>query len=299
MATTDTEVAIVGGGIAGLSAALLLSRSRRNVTVIDAQQPRNRRAEHLHGYLGHDGNSPDYLLSTGRSEATRYGATIRTGTVEQLRLSADSSSLLTLGEHMIRAKAVIVATGLSDALPAVQGLAEGWGRWAFHCPYCHGYELQGAPVAVLGGANRMFSLKQAGLLTQWSPRVSLYLNGMKLDEQEHARLSSLGVEIIDASVKAVSKNYEDGVTLILDGGEKTLVDNLFVGPEFSPNDQLLRNAGCRREQTGFVAVDGSGRTHVPGLWAAGNVVSSPAQLINSAAAGATAAISANDALVFG
>lgn len=299
MTTTDADVVIVGGGAAGLSAALMLSRSRRSVTVLDAGTPRNRPSEHLHGYLGHDGTSPENLLNTGRTEAASYGASIHTGTVRDIRASPDlSGQIVTWDRGTIRCKAVVVATGLSDQLPDVPGLAEGWGRWAFHCPYCHGYEIQQSPVAVIGGGNHAFSLKQAGLLTQLSDEVVFYLNGMQLTAHEGHRLAELGVEVIDTRVHEVSRHIGGRVMLRLDGLQESCFDTVFVGPTFTPNDHLLRASGCDLNGDGTIAVDDSGRTSKSGLWAAGNVVSSPAQLINSAAAGAAAAISINDALVF-
>ncbi|AHW65162.1 FAD-dependent pyridine nucleotide-disulfide oxidoreductase [Corynebacterium glyciniphilum AJ 3170] len=299
MTTTDVDVVIVGGGAAGLSAALMLSRARRRVTVLDAGKPRNLPSEHLHGYLGHDGTSPESLLNTGRKEAASYGASIRTGTVRDIRASPDLfGQIVSWDGGTVRCRAVVVATGLNDQLPDVPGLAEGWGRWAFHCPYCHGYEIQQAPVAVIGGDNHAFSLKQAGLLAQLSDEVVFYLNGMQLTTHEEQHLVELGVEIIDARVHQVSRDAEGCVTLCLDGSREACFDTVFVGPRFSPNNHLLRAAGCDLNGDGRIDVDDSGRTSKPGLWAAGNVVSSPAQLINSAAAGAAAAISVNDALVF-
>ncbi|WP_312978645.1 NAD(P)/FAD-dependent oxidoreductase [Corynebacterium sp.] len=299
MTTTDADVVIVGGGAAGLSAALMLSRSRRSVTVLDAGTPRNLPSEHLHGYLGHEGTSPENLLNTGRKEAASYGASIRTGIVRDIRAAPDlSGQIVSWDGGTVRCRAVVVATGLDDRLPEVPGLAEGWGRWVFHCPYCHGYEIQQAPVAVIGGDNHGFSLKQAGLLTQLSDEVVFYLNGVRLTTHEEHRLVRLGVEIIDTRVRRISRQAEGHVTLRLDGSQESHFDTVFVGPTFTPNDHLLRAAGCELNVDGIVAVDSSGRTSKSGLWAAGNVVSSPAQLINSAAAGAAAAISVNDALVF-
>lgn len=299
MTTTNADVVIVGGGAAGLSAALMLSRSRRSVIVLDAGTTRNRFSEHLHGFLGYDGMSPGDLLDAGRKEATSYGVTIHAGTVNEIACSDDPArQLVSWDGGTIACHAVIVAAGLRDELPAIPGLADGWGRWAFHCPYCHGYEIGNAPVAVVGGENPAFSLKQAGLLTQLSTHVTFYLNDMPVSEADVRHLTDLGVEVSRSRILAMQERSDGQVELVFDGSTNERFDALFVGPTFIPNDGLLKAAGCALAENGFVAVDTSGRTSRPGLWAAGNVVSSPAQLINAAADGANAAISVNDTLVF-
>lgn len=298
MSAPFTDVVVVGGGAAGLSAALMLARARRRVTVIDGGRPRNLASSHLHGFLSRDGADPTELLSVGRREVESYGGVICRGAVSEICSGSDEEWQVTWSGGVMNCRAVVVATGLTDRLPDISGLGDAWGTSVFHCPYCHGYEVDRQPVAVIGGGNRGFSLKQAGLLTQWSDEVTFYLNGITLEPEEEQRLTCLGVHLEDGLVDAVEDAGQPGISIILADGRRRAFGSVFVGPVFEPNDALLRQAGCRVGTDGFVVVDGDGRTGVPRLWSAGNVSSSPAQLITAASQGATVGISVNDALTF-
>lgn len=298
MSDSSTDVVVVGGGAAGLSAALMLTRARRTVTVVDGGRPRNLASSHLHGFLSRDGEDPAELLSVGRREVESYGGRICRGSVSEIHPGSDGEWRVTWSGGALTCRAVVVATGLSDRLPDIPGIADAWGSSVFHCPYCHGYEVDRQTVAVIGGDNRRFSLKQAGLLTQWSDEVAFCLNGIALDPEEQRKLLRLGVRIEDALVDAVADDGQPGISISLSGGRSQTFGSVFVGPVFEPNDALLRQAGCRIGADGFVVVDGEGYTGVRRLWSAGNVSSSPAQLITAAAQGATVGVSVNDALTF-
>lgn len=290
--TYDTVV--VGGGPAGLSAATLLARARRQVVLVDAGNPRNSSADHVHGFLSRDGASPHELLASGRREALRYGAEILQSNVT--RVDAGFTVHLESGS-VLGSRSVLVATGLRDELPAIPGVREHWGSGVLHCPYCHGHEVRDQPIAVVGGSNRPFTVHQASLIRQWSRDVAFFTNGIELTDNERIRLAARSVAIVDVPVARLVANggVVSGVELV-DG---TVVPRsvVFVGPTFVPNDELTARIGCTRLENGCVATDPTGRTSVDGLWAAGNVADSPAQLINSAAAGSRAAIDINHYLL--
>lgn len=302
MQEIEPEVVIIGAGAAGLSAGLTLARARRRVLIIDGGLPRNRFAEHSHGYLTRDGMSPQQLLESGRGEVESYGGQIVSGTVQSIDVSERTPSIgsltLTTGSHVVRPRAVLVATGITDILPSIPGVAEGWGRTVHHCSYCHGAQLDPAQeVVVLGGDNKRFVLKQAKLLRHWVSTVSLVTCGMDLTETEWSDLRQRGIDVLEQSVHHVADNEEGGCTVTLDNGDSKGSGAVFVGPIFKPNDLLLRGAGCAVDGDDWIQVDQHGRTSVPGIWAAGNVISSPDQIVNAAAAGATAAININDTLL--
>ncbi len=292
------DVVVVGGGAAGLSAALMLSRARRSVTVIDNASPRNLASPHLHGFLSQDGAAPAEFLAAGRTEVESYGGQVSNGVVESLDVGENGLVHVTWSGGTVRCRTVVVATGLSDHLPAILGISDLWGTHVFHCPYCHGHEVELEPVAVIGGDNRNFSVKQAGLLTQWSDHVTFFLNGIVLDPEEESQLGKLGVDVDDSPVLAVNAVESHRVSVVHKEGRERVFGAAFVGPVFVPNDRLLRQAGCDVSPNGFTEVDESGRTSVPQLWSAGNVVSSPAQMINAASDGATVGISVNNTLTF-
>jgi thioredoxin reductase len=143
------DVAVVGGGAAGLSGALALARARRSVLVVDAGEPRNAPAGHVHNYLGREGTPPAELLAAGRDEVTQYGGEIVTGRVASAAREGDVFRLNLAGGGTVHARRLLVTTGLVDELPDVPGLAEQWGRGVLHCPYCHGWEVRDQRIGVL------------------------------------------------------------------------------------------------------------------------------------------------------
>jgi len=161
------DVLVIGGGAAGLSAALVLSRARRSVLVLDAGAPRNAPASHLHGYLSRDGMAPAALLVAGRDEVTGYGGQIRAGTVTELKTDGHRGFWALLDDgRRVSARRVLVTTGLRDELPDVGGLHDRWARDVLHCPYCHGHEVRDRPLGVLGGTAG--SVRYAQVVRQWT-----------------------------------------------------------------------------------------------------------------------------------
>ncbi len=290
--TYDTVV--VGGGPAGLSAATLLARARRRVIVVDAGEPRNAPAGHVHNFLSRDGCTPGDLREAGRQEVLRYDGEILQGNVTRI----ENGFEIHLGDGtVLPSRSVLVATGLRDELPDIPGLRGQWGSGVLHCPYCHGYEVRDQPIAVVGGPNRPFTVHQASLIRQWSEDVVFFTNGIELSDDERLRLDARSVDIVDAPVARVV--VRDGRVVGIELSDGTVVHRtvVFVGPTFVPNDLLLTPIGCSRLDNGWVATDPTGLTSVDGMWTAGNVSDSPAQLINSAAAGSKAAIAINHYLL--
>ena len=288
----DHDVVVVGGGAAGLNAALVLSRARRTVAVVDAGGPRNPPAAHLHGFLSRDGMPPRDLLAAGRSEVSGYGGTLIDDTVVgvepgfQVRL-ADGSPL--------RARRVLVATGLRDELPEVPGVRERWGRDLLHCPYCHGYEVRDQPLGVLGGSPE--AVQHALLIRQWSPNVIVFPHTDALGPEQQERLTARGISITEGAVArlVVANDRLDGVELT--GGTVIARTAVFVRPRFVPNSGLLTALGCAVDANGWVVQDPVGRTSVAGVWVAGNAADPRAQVISAAGQGSAAAIALNADLV--
>src|SRR5690348_15863599 len=163
MESESYDVVVVGGGGAGLSAALVLGRARRRVAVIDNGTRRNAPAAHKHDYLSRDGMSPADLLAKGRAEAAAYGVEFVTGSV----LSVEAGFSVALGDGTaLEARQLLIATGAKDEFPAIPGLRERWGKEFLHCPYCHGWEVQDQPLGVLGTSSD--SVEHAHLIRQWS-----------------------------------------------------------------------------------------------------------------------------------
>lgn len=294
MAEEVEDVLVIGGGAGGLNAALVLARARRRVLLIDSGAPRNAPAGAVHGFVSRDGTPPAALLAAGRAEVERYGGRVLTDEVRAVR-RGDGPALgfeaELAGRTVVRARRVIVATGLRDELPDLPGLRERWARDVLHCPYCHGWEVRDRPLGVLGWQPR--AVHQALLVRQLSDDVTYFADGGEPDGATRARLTARGVRIVGG--EAVGLVVEDdglrGVRLA--DGTVVALAALFVPTRPVPHDALLDGLGCVREDDGRIRVDASGLTGVPGVWAVGNVVDSGAHVVVAAAAGAKAALAVN------
>jgi len=302
------DVAIVGGGAAGLSAALVLGRARRRVVVVDAGQPRNAPAAHMQGFLGSDGLPPSELLARGRAEVAGYGVEQVDGTVASITRcgttpgSAHSPRRFQVAladGTTLETRTVLVTTGLRDEVPDIPGIRERWGQDLLHCPYCHGYEVADQPVGVLAGdpATTAETLAHAHLIRQWSDDVVFFTNGAALTATQHEQLVARAIGVVDEPVVRLAVDDDQLTGVVVEGGRIVPRTAVFVRPQFVPNDTLLVDLGCTVRDTGWVHVDATGATNVPGVWAAGNATNPRAQVITAAGEGSAAAIAINNSLV--
>jgi thioredoxin reductase len=253
------DVAIIGGGAAGLSAALVLGRARRQVVVIDAGTPRNAPAAHMQGFLSRDGMPPADLLSAARSEVRRYGVEI----VEDRVVDATVGFTLRLaGGRTVAARHLLLATGATDELPAVAGARERWGRDLLHCPYCHGWEVRDQPLGVL--ATGAGAVDHAHLLRQWTDDVILFTHGQGITDGERATLDARGIAIVDGPVVRLVVSDDRLRAVQLADGRTVPRAALFIRPAVRAHRHGPAAAlGCELEAGGLVRVDGDGRTSVP------------------------------------
>lgn len=280
------DVLVVGGGAAGLSAALMLGRARRRVAVVDAGAPRNAPASHMHGFLSRDGLPPSELLALGRGELRGYGVELLEDRVT--RLVPGFTAELASGRELT-ARRVLVATGVHDDLPDLPGLRESWGTDAVTCPYCHGYEVRDRPLGVLG--TEPASVEHALLVRQWSPDTVYFAHTTQVSEEDRERLDARGIRVVDGIVTAVRR--ENGRLTGVELGSRFVPRTaLFLRTRTVPHDDLLRGLGYVEGEA-----DPSGKTSVPGVWTAGNVADARATVIIAAAQGAAAAGALNHDLV--
>ena len=291
------DVAVVGGGFAGLGAALTLGRARRSVVVIDAGHPRNAPAAHSHGYLTRDGVPPLELLAIGRREVADYGVEIVDGDVVALERQPKGGFRVAMsGGRSWRARRVLVTTGLVDELPDLPGLRERWGRDVVHCPFCFGWELRDAPLGVL--ATGPHSVAQALMWHQWSADLVLFLHTWgELTGDEEQQLAAWDIEVVRgevASLEIVADRLR-GVRLASGGMIERAA--LVVAPRFRARASLLEHLGVEIAEHPLgigtqVRADSTGRA-APGVWVAGNVADVTAGVLQSAASGVTAAAALN------
>jgi thioredoxin reductase len=301
------DVIVVGGGAAGLSSALALSRARRSVLVVDAGDPRNARADGVHNYLGREGTPPAELLAIGRTEVEGYGGEVTPGRAVAVHAWAGETVGFDVELHdgrTVRGRRVVVATGLADVLPGVPGLEERFGRDVLHCPYCHGYEVRDAALGVL--ADGPFGPFKALLFRQWSDDVTLFLDGgpaPTADELE--QLAARDIAVVEEPVASVVVEEDRLTGLRLASGRVVARDAVVVSPRFEARAELLTPLGLAPVEQAMnghvmgssVPADPMGATAVPGVWVAGNVADVRAQVVSSAAAGLNVGAAVNLDLV--
>lgn len=290
------DVAIVGGGPAGLNAALMLGRARRRTLLCDAGRPRNAVSHASHGFLSRDGTDPAALRRAGREQLRQYETVQIREEEVQAADARDGGFVLSLpaGSELISARRLLIASGMRDELPPINGLTALWGRGTFPCPYCDGWEVRDQPLFAVGGGvgGAMFGL----LLSKWSADVMLCTNGAgQLDEQVWALLRSRGVKVHEEPITGV-EGRDGGVEVVFAGGDRLKRRALFAHPELRQATGLPTRLGCAMTDDDAIRVSAFGLTSVPGLYAAGDAARPEglpfpaAQVVVAAAEGAKAAI---------
>src|SRR4051794_4190055 len=235
---SDVEVVVIGGGAAGLSGALVLSRARRRVLVIDAGRPRNAPAAHMHGFLSRDGTPPSELLRSGRVEVRRYGGGGRSGTVSPLGPEDGSGFGVVLADgQRVSARRLLVTTGLRDELPDIPGLSDRWARDVLHCPYCHGHEVRDRPLGVLGGSAP--AVRYAQIVRQWTADLVYSPAPETLSPDDSSGLAARGIRVVEGSVARLIIDDDRLVGVRMQDGVVVPLDAVFVPPTFLPNNDLL------------------------------------------------------------
>ncbi|GAB3690522.1 FAD-dependent oxidoreductase [Saccharopolyspora tripterygii] len=286
---TRYDVVVVGGGAAGLNAALMLVRARRSVLVVDGGEPRNAPAAHMHGFLSRDGAAPADLLASGRGEVEHYGGEIVAAQVISARRDGSGFVVELSGGRRAAARRLLLATGLRDELPDVPGLAERWGRDVLHCPYCHGWEVRDEPIGVLAAGP--MSVHQALLFRQWSDRITLLLNGSEPpSEEESEKLAARGVDVVPEPVEALEVAGDELTGVRLRNGRVVGLRAVAVASRMVARTELAAGLGLEpaAHPSGgeYLPADENGRTAARGVWVAGNTTDLRATVIASAAAGA-------------
>lgn len=285
------DVAVIGGSSAGLAAALQLGRQRRSVIVVDSGEPRNAPAAHMHSFLGRDGTDPAGLLDAGRTEVRSYGGEVLSGRAVQVVRDGERFAVqLATGDSVV-ARRIVIATGLVDELPRVEGLAQHWGRAVIHCPFCHGYEVRDQRLVQL--VTHPMGLHVAPLLRQLTERLTVLIaDGVEVDQGEVDTLSAAGVDVrVGTTATRVLADADGRLTgAELTDGSTVEADAILVGPRFQPRAEPFAGLGLRPAShvTGMgevVEVDGMGATAVEGVFAAGSITDPGQQVLPAAAHG--------------
>lgn len=278
------DTVVVGGGVAGFSAALFLARAGRSVLVYDSGHSRIQAVERVREFLGFDGLSPEEMFSRVSQEVMRYGAAIRSEFVERIHPRADGLFDVWGPKGMLTSRTVVLATGLTDELPALTGMRKVWGRDLRICPCFDGHEVGGRRFVVFGLHERLGQL--GSWVSMWSPHVTV-VTERPLEPAAAERLSLLGIKMVYDHVTGLIHANERLIALATESGARIACDAAWIATPLRAASDLAASL-CEVDQAGFAKTDEHGRTTRPGVFAVGNATNPLAHLAHAAAAGTDA-----------
>lgn len=292
------DVAVVGGGPAGLSAAVWLARYLYRTVVIDSGDPRNWEARGIHGYLGLHGIEPAELRARGRDEGRQHGVTFVDDEVELAQRYGEEHFHLVLRDGTpIEAKRILLAIGLKDDWPDIEGLERCFGETAHHCPDCDGYEARGCRTVVVSTGRKAVGMVLA--LAIWTRDIHLCTNGVdpELDGELRSKLDALNVPVITTPIARMRSHERHVHALEMEDGSTLPCERLFFAIGKHAADDLGAQLGCKRDDEGLIEIDESCHTSVMNVFAAGDVTPGPQLALAAAAQGAVAAMAVHRSLL--
>lgn len=290
------DVIVIGGSYAGMAAALQILRARRSVLVIDAGERRNRFASHSHGFLGQDGADPGEIALNARKQLEAYSTlTWMEGRADAVAGHPDDFTVSIFDGQTFRSRRILLALGVSDQLPRIAGIDERWGKTVFHCPYCHGYELDQGRIGVI--ATGPLSVHQAQLLTDWGKVTFLLNRAADLDCEMQDALNERGVTIEETPIERI----QGAADVLLSDGRLLSFEGLFTATRCVPSSPLAEMAGCAMEESPMglqLRIDAENKTSVPGIFACGDVAQAPHSVSLAIGNGAMAGVQVHRSLLW-
>ncbi|MFC6996011.1 NAD(P)/FAD-dependent oxidoreductase [Rufibacter roseus] len=294
---TEFDVLIIGGSYAGLSAAMALGRSLRNVLILDSGKPCNRQTPHSHNFLTQDGETPAAIAQKAREQVLAY-PTVSFQSEKAIKASGQNKAfeVITDTGNSYTGSKLLFATGVADKMPPIKGFAESWGISALHCPYCHGYEVHHQPLGILADGDMAFEFVK--LILNWSPNLTLLTNGKSnLKPEQRQVLQQHGVSLVEKEVHELvhQKGYLQQVEF--SDGSSLPLTALFARLPFTQHCPIPEQLGCELTEAGLLKIDGFQQTSVLGIYAAGDATSPMRAVSNSVASGTFAGAALNKALI--
>lgn len=297
MNTTHFDVIIVGGSYAGLSAAMALGRSLRNVLIIDSGLPCNRQTPYSHNLITHDGEPPAAIAAKAKEQVLRYNTvTFLPGKATKTVQQQNGFEIQTEAGERFHAKKLLFTTGVIDAMPDIPGFAECWGISILHCPYCHGYEVRDRKTGII--ANGEAGLEMAKLISNWTDDLTLFTNGPStLTDEQVQKLQQHGIGVVEAEIERVEHNNGTITALRGKDGSTHSLEAVYARPALRQHCDLPQELGCALTEMGFLQVDEFQKTAVPGVYAAGDNTTMFRSVAAAIAAGGKAGAVLNKELI--
>ena len=292
------DVIIIGGSYSGLAAGMALGRSMRQVLILDSGNPCNRQTPHSHNYLTQDGKSPVEISTLARQQVEAY-PTVRPhhALVTSATRSANEFVVGTARGEKYQAKKLILATGIKDILPPIEGFSECWGISILHCPYCHGYERRNQNTGVLGNGEKGYEF--LSLISHWTNKLTLLTDGTStLTADQRSKLLQNNITVVETRIEKLEQMDGQLQRVLFSDGSSIALQVLYAPRPFEHHSNLAVTLGCEITADGYIRTDATQRTNVPGIYACGDHVTHIRTVANAVATGTTAGMMLNKEMIF-
>ena len=292
----DFDVLIIGGSYSGLSAAMALGRSLRNVLIIDSGLPCNRQTPHSHNFITHDGKTPEEISTLAKQQVENY-ETVKFLKGRAIRGAATETGfqIETQAGEIFDSKKVIFATGIKDLIPDIKGFAECWGISVVHCPYCHGYEIKNEITGILGNGDSAMHLAQ--LVSNLTRQLSIFTNGKATFSQDELKqLAKHDIKVVETEIERIEHINGQVNDLILKDGSSASLKALYARIPFVQHSDIPENLGCELTEQGFIKTDAMQQSTVNGVFVCGDNTTPMRSVANAVAAGNFAGAAVNSQL---
>jgi thioredoxin reductase len=270
MTTNNYDVIIIGGSYSGLSAAMALGRSLRNVLIVDSGKPCNIQTPHSHNFLTRDGETPKEISTIAKQQVEKYDSIkFYNGLVISGKKTESGFSITTQTGEEFKAKKLIFATGIKDTMPDIKGFAECWGISVVHCPYCHGYELRNKKTGIMANRERAFHL--ASLVNNLTDKITILTSG-KADfkTEQITKLNSHNIKIVETEISGIEHHNGYVRNVIFDDGNKMAFEGIYAAVPFTQHSDIPLALGCEMTEQGYIKINGFNKTTVEGVYACGD-----------------------------
>ena len=266
----EFEVIIIGGSYAGLSTAMALGRSLREVLIIDNGKPCNRQTPHSHNFLTQDGSTPKEISKIAKSQVAKYDSIkFYDGLAVSGKRSIEGFEITTSKGDVFTSKKLVLATGVKDLMPNIKGFSECWGISVVHCPYCHGYEIINKKTAIIANGERAFHL--TSLVNNLTKEITILTSGKKeFDENQLEKLKQYNIQIIEKEISAIEHQNGQLEKIVFKDGSKENFDCAYASIPFEQNSNIPKDLGCKFTEHGYIEVDFIQKTTVEGIFACGD-----------------------------